>query len=219
MQKLHKIDFPLYFIIIPLAILIRLPGIFYPVEFSGDALGYLAKAMKFGTGDLNPHYFTHPALSFYITFLSEAIFFIFSYLFGIVHSASDFSELFFDNLTPFLVAGRIPSLFFGIGTIYLIYIIGKKLWNNEVALCVSFMLAVTPFHIIESQRIQIRSIATFFGMLCLFFVFNILKNGVKRDYILAGISLGLALATEYTMIFFCHPIIGSYRDKVTKSKI
>ncbi len=217
MQKLHKTDLILCFIIIPLAILIRLPGLFYPLAFSGDALGYLAKAMKFGTGDLNPHYFTHPALSFYITFFAEAVFFVFSYLLGFVHSISKFADLFFVNLTPFLVAGRIPSLFFGIGTIYLVYLIGKKIWNSEAALCASLMLAVTPLCILESQTIRIRSIATFFGMLCLFFVFNILKKGRKRDYVTAGISLGLALATEYTMVFVALPlftaIVIRYRNQ------
>lgn len=208
MQRLPKTDFFLYFIIIPLAILVRLPGMFYPLAFSGDAMGYLSKAMKFGTGDLNLHYFTHPALSFYITFLAEALFFIFSYLLSFVHSLSEFSGLFFENQSYFLVAGRTPPMLFGIGTVYLVYLIGKKIWNNEIAICSSLMLAVTPLHVIESQTIRIRSIATFFGILCLFFVFRILEKGRKRDYVLAGINLGLALATEYTMIFFALPLLA-----------
>ncbi len=164
-------------------------------------------AMKFGTGDLNPHYFTHPSLSLYITYAAEVALFVFSYLLGFVHSVSDFSRLYFRNLLPFLVAGRISSMLFGIGTIYIVYLIGKKIWSRDAALCASIMLALTPLHIIESQTIRIRSIATFFGILCLFFIFNILEKGRKRDYILAGSSLGFALATEYTMIFFAFPIL------------
>ena len=207
MQKFKKIDIIVLFFILSLALLIRLPGLPYPFPFSGDAYRYLQIAVKFGSGDINPHFFTHPALSFYITYVAEASLFIFSYLVGFVDSASDFAGLFFSNLFPFLVAGRIPSLLFGIGTIYLVYLIGKKIWSRDAALCASIMLTLTPLHIIESQTIRIRSIATFFGILCLFFVFNILEKGRKRDYILAGSSLGFALATEYTMIFFTFPIL------------
>lgn len=224
MHRFTKTGLILFFIIIPLAILIRLPGMFYPLAFSGDALGYLAKALRFGTGDLNPHYFSHPALSFYITFLAEGFLFLFGYLFGFFRSVSEFSDLFVDNLTPFLVAGRAPSLIFGIGTVYLLYVTGKKFWNHQVAICASFMLAVTPLHIIESQTIRIRSIATFFGMLCLLFVLNILDTGRKRDYGFAGLSLGLGIATEYTMVFFALPLlvvfaIGYYGKKFGRDSV
>ncbi|MDR4509730.1 MAG: glycosyltransferase family 39 protein [Candidatus Brocadiaceae bacterium] len=206
MEKLAKTDLILFSVILPLSILMRVPGLLYPLEFSGDEMGYLAKALKFGTGDLNPHYFVHPALSFYITFVAEAVFFVFGYFLGFFHSVSEFSTLFFNNPAPFLFAGRLPSLLFGAGTIYLVYLMGKNFFSKEVAICTALMLAITPLHIFESQTIRIRSIATFFGILCLYFIFTILKKGEKKDYVLAGLSLGLCLATEYTMIFFTLPL-------------
>lgn len=193
--------------VICLGFSVRILGIFYPLPFSGDAYTYLQMSMKFGTGDLNPHYFIHPAFTFYITFIAESILFAGGYIFGFFSSVSDFISLFFEKDPLFLIAGRVPSLLASLATVYFVYLIGKENWGRKTGLFAAFMLAVTPLHVHEAHTTRIRGIATFFGVLCLFFVFRVLKNNSKKNHIFTGLSLGCAVACEYTMVFFVIPLI------------
>lgn len=222
MRKRLTVNWILFFIIL-FAFFVRIIGVFYPIPFSNDADNYLRIAMKFGRGDLNPHYFTHPHFTFYITFFAEILSFTINYIFGFIQSLADFTLAYLCKHPVFLIAGRIPSLFFGMGTVYLVYLIGLKNWGDKIGLYAACMLAVVPLHVLESQTIRIRGVATFFGILSLFFIFRILKNNRKRDYIFSGLSFGASIACEYTMVFFVFPLIAvsiiTYKARKRKNTI
>ena len=45
---------------------------------------------------------------------------------------------------------RLPSLIAGVGTVYLTYLLGNKLFNKKIGLLAAFYLAINPFHIFWS---------------------------------------------------------------------
>lgn len=88
------------------------------------------------------------------------------------------------------IAVRIPSVFLGIGTVFLTYLLGKQLFDKEIALLASFFLAIAPLHIYYSQEARMYSLAAFGAALSFYFLTRLVE--VKRWAIL-GYTLGVIL--------------------------
>ncbi|MGB9911197.1 MAG: glycosyltransferase family 39 protein [Microgenomates group bacterium] len=71
---------------------------------------------------------------------------------------------------------RIPSVLFGIGTIYLIYKIGGKNWGLISAL----FLATSQFHIYYSQEARMYAMACFLATFSMYWWIKILKNAKRK---------------------------------------
>lgn len=84
--------------------------------------------------------------------------------------------LYFYIVLPFVAmfglnefAVRLPSALLGVGTIILLYFLGKELFKSRlVALCSAFILAITPWHINFSRGSWETNAATFFITLGIF---------------------------------------------------
>lgn len=57
------------------------------------------------------------------------------------------------------VVVRIPSIIFGVLTIYLVYLIGRKLHSKTLGLIAAFLLAINPLHIYYSQEARMYALA------------------------------------------------------------
>lgn len=57
------------------------------------------------------------------------------------------------------VALRTPSIIFGVATIYLVYLIGKKIFNKNIGLLSSLLLATSGLHVYYSQEARMYSLA------------------------------------------------------------
>ncbi len=54
---------------------------------------------------------------------------------------------------------RLPSVIFGLAVVYFVYLIGRKLFNQKVALLASLFLAINPLAIYYSQEARMYSLA------------------------------------------------------------
>jgi len=89
---------------------------------------------------------------------------------------------------------RLPSVFFGVATIYLTYLLGNTIFNRKTGLLAAFFLAVAPYHIYYSQELRPYSLLAFLATASMFFLF-------KRNwsaYILATTAL---LYSSYMGLF------------------
>ena len=122
-----------------------------------------------------------------------------------------------------LVVGRITSLITGTLSVYLLYLIVKKLFNKKIALISSFLLAINFLHLVNSQYLKVDVPGTFFGLLAFFFAVKIFKEGKTIDYILGGVSLGLGFGIQYSQIFFLIPLLSAHflylKKKINPFKI
>lgn len=64
---------------------------------------------------------------------------------------------------------RIPSVFFGVATVYITYLLGKKLFNKKIGLVSGLLLAIAPLHLYYSQEARMYSMAAFSSTLCFYF--------------------------------------------------
>jgi 4-amino-4-deoxy-L-arabinose transferase-like glycosyltransferase len=114
-----------------------------------------------------------------------------------------------------VLLNRGVSLALGVGTVLLLYVIGRVLYGRPaVGLVAALLLAVSPNHVYHSRIITPNAMATFFVMLTFLGAALIFREGKTRHYALAGLALGLAAGTKYNaaMIALSIPLAHFFRE-------
>lgn len=117
------------------------------------------------------------------------------------------------------IALRSLSILFGVGTVYLVYLIGKKIINSEVGLIAGILLATSGLHIYYSQEARMYAMSTFLVALFIFSLVKIIKNESRVEYwLIFALTLALIGLTDYLPLLILAPIwifiiIGKYKPK------
>lgn len=145
-------------------------------------------------------------------------------------SFGDFKPgLYFYFVMPFIkilglseMAVRLPSALFGIATIFLVYLLGKKIFKNEtVGLLSGLLLAISPWHLQFSRGGWESNVATFFITLG---VYLFLLSLEKSKYLFWGllaflISMYLYQSPRLTVPVLFAGLIIFYRKTIWKTLI
>lgn len=151
------------------------------------------------------------------------------YLFS--NSASGFMEYLRPLLLPFLLgiiwkasldpitSGRILAIICSLATIYMTYLITKKIHNEKAAILAALILSITGYFIYFSTKI----LTGIPSILLILIAINELINKplTKKNIIIAGIATALAFLTRFTSILLIIPILYTiiiskkkYKDKI-----
>jgi 4-amino-4-deoxy-L-arabinose transferase-like glycosyltransferase len=198
-------------IILAIAICLRLLGIWhdYPYSFYPDEAHFVKRALSFGSLDFNPHWFHKPAFYMYILFFEYGLFFIFGKIIGLWNSVSDFATAYIINPGPFYIIGRTTTAAFGVATIYITYLIGEKHFKKNVGLFASLLLTLSYAHVSCSQDIKADIPASFFAVLSAYFMLNYLKDGQRKQILLAAAFAGIGTATKTYPEIMLIPILAA----------
>jgi 4-amino-4-deoxy-L-arabinose transferase-like glycosyltransferase len=91
----------------------------------------------------------------------------------------------------------LPSLLAGVGTLLLIYDLGRRLWTREAGLYAALLLLVTVQFTLQARRAQQDALLMFFTVLSLYCLFRqLLLGGGWRWAVGAGITAGLGALTK-----------------------
>lgn len=85
---------------------------------------------------------------------------------------------------------RIPSVTFGIGTVFFVYLLGKELFNKKIATLASLFMALAPLHVYYSQEARMYSLATFAVILSFYFF-------LKKNWIGYALACVLVFYSDY----------------------
>ncbi len=172
-MKLQKLFLLLGLIII---LLLRLCNIYaqQPRLFS-ETLWIWSRSLTCIPTFSNSHVF-YPALFQLALFLFEWVFFSLGYFFGLFNSIIEFDTMRLDNLPLFLLLGRVVVILFSMGTIYLVYEIGKKFKDKNMGIIAMFFLGFNYLYFRESRFLYYNIPVTFFIMLAFLFILNIAKH-------------------------------------------
>ena len=96
----------------------------------------------------------------------------------------------------FLFVGRALSAIFDLISIYAIYLIGRLLFDETIALCAAAFTALAVIHIQLSHFGAFDVHLTTFGLLTIFFAIRYVQENRKRDLILASVMMGFAVGTK-----------------------
>ncbi len=213
---------------IKLLVFIMLVGIFLRVWGTGFGLPYLFHAdethtvnlsVSLGYNLLNPKVFWKPAFTYYIIGFGYGLYFVIGKLIGIFPNLNSFKELFVLNPTSFYVIGRISiGVVFGVLSIPAIYNLGKRFYNQRTGLLSALLLSVSFIHVQNSHYIAHDIPVLFFIILTLIYSYDIFSHGGLKDYLKAGLCLGLAIATKYNAALAFIAILLAHLFSISKER-
>lgn len=98
------------------------------------------------------------------------------------------------------IATRIPSVIFGVLTIYIVFLIGKKLFSDKLGIIAAILLAINPLHIYYSQEARMYSMATLAVAINMLFFIKHLKSE-KISLVYLSLSNFFVLMSDYLAYF------------------
>jgi len=130
----------------------------------------------------NPHFFAYGSLPIYL-----------------LRVCASLAGLFWPDaatLGSSYVVGRVLSALFDVGTVYLVYRLGRKLYNSAVGLLAAILVALTVLHIQLAHFYAVDTLLAFFVVLTISLGVTLVQRARIRTGLLMGISCGMALATK-----------------------
>jgi hypothetical protein len=142
----------------------------------------------FGHG-WNPHYFVNPPAYTYLVHV------VFDVWFG---GRAGVSKAMATNPTEVFMVARLTAAAVGTLAVWLLYLAGAKLFGRATGLLAAALMAVS-FLAVFYSHLALNDVPTLAPIaLSLWGTAGVLRDGRLRDYLLAGLGLGLACATKYT---------------------
>ena len=181
------------------ALALRLVGISFglPYHYHWDEPTLMNRVMRMGGGDLNPHYFWYPSLLMYAGLLLEGMVYAAGHALGAYHSPDSFAAAYFESSTTVYLAGRVLVAVTGAATVVLTFLVGRRFFSTPVALAGAAMLAVAPIQVASSHFFTTDVPMTFFVLAAYLALWGVYIRGRRRDYVAAGVLIGLGVATKY----------------------
>ncbi len=203
-------------LILLIAVLVRIVGIGWDLPSAYNVDGYYVidqVRLAFQKQDFTAYDFKYPGLYTYVLALGYRIYYFLGSLLGTFRTPGDVSEI------EIWLLGRFITAFFGVGTVLLMYLIGKRMYSRKVGLISSLFLCFTLSHVGLSRQIRPDVPMAFFIMLSFLFVYSIYEEGKLKHYLLAALFAGFSIATKWTgavlilPIFLAHLLGGLKRKK------
>lgn len=178
-----------------------LPSIYHPDE---PTYVEIAQGM-FKTGDWNPHFFNYPSLFLYLNALAYVPFFLVGKIAGIFQTTADIPGPVMlalgvgeTSMPATFLMGRFLSVAFAVGSVLMVFLIGRQATSSKIAgLLAALIMAVSMPNVTYSRWITPESYLIFFLLLAAWTILRVLQRGKTSDYILAGVAIGLVVATKY----------------------
>jgi 4-amino-4-deoxy-L-arabinose transferase-like glycosyltransferase len=96
------------------------------------------------------------------------------------------------------ITGRIITIFFGVGTVGLVYFVGKQITGRiAVGVLASLMVAISPTSVWHSRLITPDTFVTFFALASFLASILVYQQGKTWQYVVAGICVGLTVSSKY----------------------
>ncbi|HUS82442.1 MAG TPA: DUF2298 domain-containing protein [Dehalococcoidia bacterium] len=104
------------------------------------------------------------------------------------------------------LVGRLWSALFATGTVLMVFLTGKALYDRRVGLLAALLMATSVLDIQLAHYFTVDSFLTFFAALTIYYCVRIAKFGRWSDFALAGLALGFATACKLSGAFLA-PIV------------
>jgi hypothetical protein len=208
-------------IIIAIAALVR----FWALDFGlphtlcrPDEARIVNLAVRFGGGDLNPHFFSYPTLYPYVLFILYGLYYVVGMILGMFSSLSDFVLQFATDPSRFYLINRMVVATLGTATVYVVYRAAALLFTRRVALVSAFFLSLAYLHARDSHFGVTDIPMTFLIMTSFFFIVGCSYTPSTKNYALAGLFAGLAASTKYAGAMLLVPMVIVHLFDVTTER-
>lgn len=169
---------------------------FHPDE---RAVAFAVQRLSFNPPKLDPDFFAYGSLPIYLAKVASSIA-------GLVDpQASSYDGV--------ILNGRRLSAIFGVITVYLTFLLGRRLYDRTVGVLAAFLLAACVLHVQNSRFMTVDIPLTMFVLLALLQLVRVTDQGRLRQFVLAGVCIGLATATKFSAmpLFAALAVAAVYR--------
>jgi len=172
-----------------------------PYAYNADeADHFVPRAVAMFGHDLNPHYFANPPGFTYVL----------HYLFALAYGGAEgVRHAFAHHPTEVYTLARAAAAALGVLALWLLYLVGARVLGRAAGVLAAALQAVA-FLPVFYAHLALNDVPTLAPLtLSLLGSAGVLQRGRKRDYLLAGLGLGLACATKYTAGVALLPLLGA----------
>lgn len=182
-----------------LAFALRLWGITFglPGIDHGDESEVVNHALRFGCGDLNPHRFQYGSLVQYLLFIIYGFYYLAGAVFGRHDSVHQFAVKFVSDPSMFYLMARVVSVCFGTATVWITYMIGRRIKGEDTGLVSALLLAICYQHVIHSHYATVDAAVAFFFAWAVYRSLVLIVDRRITMYLYAGFIAGLAVGTKF----------------------
>ena len=163
--------------------------------------------MNVFAGRLLPHFYDYGSLQLYLVCFANTL----AALFGGVEIVPKAFADWYPQWAKMYLIGRCLTVSMGVGTVWVTYAVGARLWGRRAGLVAGLLLAVTPLHVQHSHFLTVDVPATFWVMLSLLWSVRLATDDAKplKAMLWAGVFAGLAAATKYNMALVVLPLLAA----------
>ncbi|MDO8671733.1 MAG: glycosyltransferase family 39 protein, partial [Dehalococcoidia bacterium] len=146
------------------------------------------------TSPLNPHWFPYGTLPLYILKLAG-------------HVLSFIKESYASH--DLRLVGRAISAVFDVGTIFLVYVIGRRIYDRRVGVLGAIFVSLSVIDIQLSHFYAVDVMLAFLITLTIYFCVNLAERRRDRDVVMVGLCLGLSFAVKVSTAPILVPVLAA----------
>ena len=168
-----------------------------------DERVFLLNPLKLWSGDLNPHFFIYPTLHIY---LCSALYYIYFLFWHNEPIGAFIAYRFFVDGGDLLAIARAFNAVLSAATAVVVATTGRRIYGVLAGSLAGVFFAVMPLSVRFAHLATTDSPAAWWAAFALYGAIRVLQCGRSIDYVLAGVSAGLAGATKYPAAMVCLPL-------------
>ena len=158
----------------------------------------LGVALDAERSPLNPHWFPLGSILIYVMVAFRFV----------VERFTDISAL------EMRYVGRPLSALADVGSVFMVYLLGRRMYGSAVGLLAAALTAVAVIHIQNSHFYRPETFSVFFTLATLWAMLQMVERKRLRDSALLGLLLGLALAPKVNVLPLVIPMALAYGYRV-----
>ena len=143
---------------------------------------------------LNPHWFPLGSIFIYLIVFIRLL----------ISPFADLSSL------DMRYVGRALSSIADVGSIYLLFILGRRMFSQNVGLLAAFLMSIAVVHIQSSHFYRPETFIVLFVLMSYWFMLNVIEYRRWRDWSLLGLSVGITFATKVSVLPLLIPLFLTY---------
>ncbi len=97
--------------------------------------------------------------------------------------------------------------FFGLGTVVLVYVLGRAFYGKLAGLLAAALFALNPWHLVISRSGLIDAQCLFFSLLCLIIGVMAVRRGSTKLALASGLVFAVAFLTKFYAVFALIPLL------------
>ena len=207
--------------VLAVGLVVRLWGIGFGVPYVNarpDETQIAGPAVGFLSGDLRPPLLEWPTLFPYAVALIYVAYYALSRPFTGYATLAAFAESRRISISPFLYVTRGMSAVMGVATVWWVYAIGRRVFDETVGLVAASFLALSFLHVRDSHFGVTDIAMTALIVLSVLAIARWRQGGGLSSAARAGLVAGLATSTKYNGLGVCVPFAVALVQRFTEER-